>query len=233
MRIGEVVRRTGIAAATIRAWQRRYGLLSPARSEGRQRLYSEQDVLVLRTVRQLVSEGWTLSAAAKHAMEDRGRREPDHASAPATMEEPAEGRSGRARVMPPVRPDADGRAPQTGGGPRATATERRPNLTSTPERDHLALVTTHDTARALLRATSGADVVAALVDLVQALGGEVGSAAEQDDEVLPIDLGLGVTDPMLPRAEPFSVARLRLEAVLPGIVEDARRMVALLRAAGR
>ena len=91
----------------------------------------------------------------------------------------------------------------------------------------------HDTARGLLRATSAAAAVAALVDLVEALGGEVGPAAEQTDDVLPIDLGLGVTDPLLARAEPFSVARLRLEAVLPGIVEDARRMVALLRAAGR
>ena len=40
VRIGELSRRTGVRAETIRAWERRYGLIEPARSAGGFRLYS-------------------------------------------------------------------------------------------------------------------------------------------------------------------------------------------------
>ncbi|MDI3427282.1 MerR family transcriptional regulator [Enterobacter sp. V87_3] len=42
--IGEFARLSGITATTLRAWQRRYGLLKPQRTEGGHRLYSEDDV---------------------------------------------------------------------------------------------------------------------------------------------------------------------------------------------
>lgn len=42
--IREVSRLTGVNAVTLRAWQRRYGLVQPARSEKGHRLYSEQDI---------------------------------------------------------------------------------------------------------------------------------------------------------------------------------------------
>ncbi|WP_276854171.1 MerR family transcriptional regulator [Enterobacter oligotrophicus] len=42
--IGEFARLSGISATTLRAWQRRYGLLKPGRTEGGHRLYSEADV---------------------------------------------------------------------------------------------------------------------------------------------------------------------------------------------
>jgi DNA-binding transcriptional MerR regulator len=42
--IREVSRLTGINAVTLRAWQRRYGLVQPARTEKGHRLYSEQDI---------------------------------------------------------------------------------------------------------------------------------------------------------------------------------------------
>lgn len=42
--IGEFSRRCGINATTLRAWQRRYGLLTPRRTEGGHRLYSDDDV---------------------------------------------------------------------------------------------------------------------------------------------------------------------------------------------
>lgn len=42
--IGEFARLSGITATTLRAWQRRYGLLKPERTEGGHRLYSEEDV---------------------------------------------------------------------------------------------------------------------------------------------------------------------------------------------
>ena len=42
--IGEVAERCGINPVTLRAWQRRYGLLKPQRSEGGHRQFDEEDV---------------------------------------------------------------------------------------------------------------------------------------------------------------------------------------------
>ncbi len=42
--IGEFARLCGINATTLRAWQRRYGLLKPLRSDGGHRLYSDDDI---------------------------------------------------------------------------------------------------------------------------------------------------------------------------------------------
>ncbi|MGL5976666.1 MAG: MerR family transcriptional regulator, partial [Aeromonas sobria] len=42
--IREVSRLTGVTAVTLRAWQRRYGLVQPARTDKGHRLYSEQDI---------------------------------------------------------------------------------------------------------------------------------------------------------------------------------------------
>lgn len=42
--IREVSRLTGVNAVTLRAWQRRHGLVQPARTEKGHRLYSEQDI---------------------------------------------------------------------------------------------------------------------------------------------------------------------------------------------
>ncbi|WP_314926869.1 MerR family transcriptional regulator [Aeromonas piscicola] len=42
--IRDVSRLTGVNAVTLRAWQRRYGLVQPARTEKGHRLYSEQDI---------------------------------------------------------------------------------------------------------------------------------------------------------------------------------------------
>ena len=38
---------TGLSPATLRAWERRYGLVKPERSLGGHRLYSEHDIEVL------------------------------------------------------------------------------------------------------------------------------------------------------------------------------------------
>lgn len=42
--IGEFAKLCGINATTLRAWQRRYGLLKPQRTDGGHRLYSDDDV---------------------------------------------------------------------------------------------------------------------------------------------------------------------------------------------
>ena len=56
-RIGELSRRVGLPADTLRAWERRYGLLSPERSAGGYRLYSEADEARLRRMAELLETG--------------------------------------------------------------------------------------------------------------------------------------------------------------------------------
>jgi MerR family transcriptional regulator, light-induced transcriptional regulator len=70
LRIGEVSRRTGVAVPTLRAWERRYGLLSPARTEGGHRLYSERDVDRVHTMQRLLEDGWSAAAAAREVLRE-------------------------------------------------------------------------------------------------------------------------------------------------------------------
>jgi DNA-binding transcriptional MerR regulator/methylmalonyl-CoA mutase cobalamin-binding subunit len=63
-RIKTVASLTGLSPATLRAWERRYDLLSPQRSEGGYRLYTEQEVALLRHVGSLVENGYSPSEAA-------------------------------------------------------------------------------------------------------------------------------------------------------------------------
>jgi DNA-binding transcriptional MerR regulator len=55
--IGAVSRMLELSAATIRTWETRYGLVTPQRSEGGQRLYSRDQVEQLRFVKQHVETG--------------------------------------------------------------------------------------------------------------------------------------------------------------------------------
>lgn len=64
LRIGEVSRRTGVAVSTLRAWERRYGLLDPERTEGGHRLYGTADIERVRRMQALLDQGWSASAAA-------------------------------------------------------------------------------------------------------------------------------------------------------------------------
>lgn len=69
LRIGELSRRTGVAPELLRAWERRYGLLRPARSEGGFRLYSEADEHRVERMRQHLREGLAAAEAARRAVE--------------------------------------------------------------------------------------------------------------------------------------------------------------------
>jgi len=68
LRIGEVARRTGVAVPTLRAWERRYQLLDPNRTDGGHRLYHDADVARVRRMRQLLDSGWSAGAAAREVL---------------------------------------------------------------------------------------------------------------------------------------------------------------------
>src|SRR5581483_1371151 len=72
---GEVARRLGIAATTVRTWDRRYGLGPSRRDPGRHRRYNRRDFARLEVMRQLVIQGVTPAEAARIA---RDLRNPDH-----------------------------------------------------------------------------------------------------------------------------------------------------------
>jgi MerR family transcriptional regulator, light-induced transcriptional regulator len=65
-----VSRRTGLTPAVLRAWEKRYGVVIPARSDGGQRLYSDDDVRRLGLLRRAVEEGRAISRVAGLSTEE-------------------------------------------------------------------------------------------------------------------------------------------------------------------
>ena len=63
----------GVPVATLRAWQRRYGVVTPARSSAGYRLYRPADIAVLRRMQALVVSGWSPKEAS-HAAVASGAR---------------------------------------------------------------------------------------------------------------------------------------------------------------
>lgn len=59
-----VSERTGLSADVLRAWERRYGVVSPERSPGGQRWYREADVVRLRLLARAVEAGRSISTVA-------------------------------------------------------------------------------------------------------------------------------------------------------------------------
>lgn len=62
--VKQVVAMTGLTAARLRAWERRYGVVSPRRTDTAYRRYNEEDVQRLRTMAQLIESGVSASSAA-------------------------------------------------------------------------------------------------------------------------------------------------------------------------
>jgi DNA-binding transcriptional MerR regulator len=70
LRIGELSRRLGISAQVLRAWERRYGVLRPARSQGGYRLYSEDDEHRVRVMQAHLMRGLSTAEAAQAALRE-------------------------------------------------------------------------------------------------------------------------------------------------------------------
>ena len=64
LRIGELSRRSGVSPELLRAWERRYQLLRPARSQGGLRLYSFDDLERVRLMQQHLARGLAAAEAA-------------------------------------------------------------------------------------------------------------------------------------------------------------------------
>lgn len=62
--IKQAAARTGLTVPVLRAWERRYGIVVPARTASGYRLYDEAAIARVEAMRRLVDAGWSPSAAA-------------------------------------------------------------------------------------------------------------------------------------------------------------------------
>jgi DNA-binding transcriptional MerR regulator len=62
--IKQAAARSGLSVPVLRAWERRYGVVTPIRTASGYRLYDEPAVTRLRTMRALIDRGWSPSSAA-------------------------------------------------------------------------------------------------------------------------------------------------------------------------
>lgn len=72
-RIGAAARLTGISTHTLRKWEDRYGVVSPRRSPGGERLYSARDVKRLALVKDLAQGGMALAELSALDVEELER----------------------------------------------------------------------------------------------------------------------------------------------------------------
>jgi DNA-binding transcriptional MerR regulator len=80
--IRDLVRRTGVNASTLRAWESRHGLLKPTRTPSGHRLYGEVDVQVVRRLQELLAQGLALNEIAP-LLEQTGSQAVEVSSEPA------------------------------------------------------------------------------------------------------------------------------------------------------
>lgn len=62
--IRTLAEQTGVSSITLRAWERRHGLLKPQRSPKGHRLYSQQDIDLIKKIVGLLQQGHSISEAA-------------------------------------------------------------------------------------------------------------------------------------------------------------------------
>lgn len=78
--IGTVSSLTGVNAVTLRAWERRYGLIQPTRTDSGHRLYSEEDIERIKLILELLDEGIAISRVKDALRIARQKVEPDVAA---------------------------------------------------------------------------------------------------------------------------------------------------------
>ena len=74
--IKQAAARTGVPVPLLRAWEARYGIVEPSRTAAGYRLYDDEAIERLRSMRALVDAGWSPSAAASAILAGRPRLPP-------------------------------------------------------------------------------------------------------------------------------------------------------------
>ncbi|NUQ75464.1 MAG: B12-binding domain-containing protein [Polyangiaceae bacterium] len=75
-RIQAVSKLCGVPPATLRAWERRYGVPAPARTASAYRLYGDEDIALISKMRDLVKGGMAAAEAAQTVLAEASRAPP-------------------------------------------------------------------------------------------------------------------------------------------------------------
>lgn len=102
---------TGVPVATLRAWERRYGIVEPPRTDGGYRLYDQGALGRIASMRDLVAAGWSPRQAADHVLGAGASASGGAPAGSATTPEPSD-------AVPSAVPNAVPNAVLS-GGPRA------------------------------------------------------------------------------------------------------------------
>ncbi|MCX6401503.1 MAG: GGDEF domain-containing protein [Propionibacteriales bacterium] len=141
--------------------------------------------------------------------------------------------------MAEARPGPDGALPPSvlaaqQAAARAGRQRKRAYPLGASADDPKALVAQLAATQALLRAESEVEVSDVVSTLVHDLGGALVPARfGEPATALAVDVSLGVGEPMLPSADPVSVAAMRISAVVPEFLETARLVLARLQGEAR
>ncbi|WP_420893026.1 MerR family transcriptional regulator [Pseudomonas orientalis] len=98
--IREVARLTGVNPVTLRAWERRYGLIRPVRTESGHRLYSRTDIETINRILEWTERGVAVSKVGKLLARDS--QQADRIRAERDAVEDSEWPQWRARLMQAV-----------------------------------------------------------------------------------------------------------------------------------
>ncbi len=63
--IKQAARLSGVTEASLRGWERRYGVVVPQRNDAGYRVYSREDLAAVSAMRRLVDDGWSPAQAAQ------------------------------------------------------------------------------------------------------------------------------------------------------------------------
>jgi DNA-binding transcriptional MerR regulator/methylmalonyl-CoA mutase cobalamin-binding subunit len=97
-----VAERTGVTPTLLRAWERRYAVVEPARSEGGQRLYSDEQVDRLLLLRRTVDAGRSIGSIADRPTADLQQMLTEDLEARAARERAERPASGAVDLAPAI-----------------------------------------------------------------------------------------------------------------------------------
>src|SRR5829696_7427910 len=170
--VAAVARRLGVAPATLRTWDRRYGLGPTLHTAGAHRRYSRSDVARLEAMRRLVLDGVPPADAARIAVE-RATPGPDGWDGP-----------DRPRPAPP------GRVHRPGDPDLAPVPAAPTPITGRPGGRVLALPGASAELRGLARAAMALDVRSVRTALERAVS-ELGVVPAWEDVISPVLVAIG------------------------------------------
>jgi len=101
-----VVQETGLKADTLRAWERRYGVPTPQRTDSGHRLYSQYDIDILKWLIERQDEGMSISRAIEllNRLEEEGKNPLETAMTPGAQRPDVRTHEPRRPSMPPDTP---------------------------------------------------------------------------------------------------------------------------------